>query len=220
VSPVLVSLLGIPALGALLWARKREHARALAVAKPLCSLLFVAAALLWTAREPVYGSWILAALVLSFAGDMALLGEGRRWVGAGLVGFLLAHLCYLVAVVPHSHVAEAPPLALAATAALLLAVGGGALRFAWPKLGRLAPAATLYFLVLASLTWLAVAGWCARPRDTGATLLGAGLLLFFVSDLAVARHRFVEKSFRNKLWGLPTYYLAQHLLAASRAYVG
>ena len=48
----------------------------------------------------------------------------------------------------------------------------------------------------------------------GAALL-AGALGFFASDLAVARQRFVAKSFTNKLWGLPLYYASQLLLAST-----
>jgi hypothetical protein len=41
----------------------------------------------------------------------------------------------------------------------------------------------------------------------------AGALLFALSDLAVARDRFVHAGFANKLWGWPTYFGAQLLLA-------
>jgi uncharacterized membrane protein YhhN len=37
--------------------------------------------------------------------------------------------------------------------------------------------------------------------------------LFFISDLAVARDRFVAPSFANRSWGLPSYYAGQLLLA-------
>ena len=40
-----------------------------------------------------------------------------------------------------------------------------------------------------------------------------GAILFYLSDLAVARHRFVHESFVNRAIGLPTYYLGQLLLA-------
>ena len=50
---------------------------------------------------------------------------------------------------------------------------------------------------------------------TGDAQLLAGAIAFFGSDLAVARERFVEKSFTNKLWGLPLYYGAQLLLAGT-----
>ena len=40
---------------------------------------------------------------------------------------------------------------------------------------------------------------------------------FFLSDLAVARERFVSSDFVNKLWGLPLYYGAQLVFAATAA---
>jgi uncharacterized membrane protein YhhN len=43
----------------------------------------------------------------------------------------------------------------------------------------------------------------------------AGAVAFYLSDLSVANDRFVHESFFNKLWGLPLYYAAQILLAAS-----
>jgi hypothetical protein len=42
-----------------------------------------------------------------------------------------------------------------------------------------------------------------------------GAVAFAVSDLSVARERFVHKSFTNLVWGLPLYYAAQQTLAAS-----
>jgi hypothetical protein len=42
-----------------------------------------------------------------------------------------------------------------------------------------------------------------------------GALLFFVSDLAVARDRFVSPGFANAAWGLPLYYAATLVLAAT-----
>ncbi|MDP7453893.1 MAG: lysoplasmalogenase family protein, partial [Arenicellales bacterium] len=46
-------------------------------------------------------------------------------------------------------------------------------------------------------------------------LLGA--LMFYVSDLAVARDRFVATGFGNRVWGLPLYYGGQLVLASSIA---
>jgi uncharacterized membrane protein YhhN len=46
------------------------------------------------------------------------------------------------------------------------------------------------------------------------TLLTAPVA-FYLSDLAVARDRFVQRSFVNRLWGLPLYYAAQVMFAVS-----
>ena len=45
----------------------------------------------------------------------------------------------------------------------------------------------------------------------------AGAVLFFLSDLGVARDRFVSPGVWNRAVGLPLYYGAQLLLAASVA---
>jgi hypothetical protein len=47
-----------------------------------------------------------------------------------------------------------------------------------------------------------------------ATLV-AGAIAFAVSDLSVARDRFITKGVVNKLWGLPLYFGAQLLIASS-----
>jgi len=46
-------------------------------------------------------------------------------------------------------------------------------------------------------------------------LVMAGSLLFYASDLFVAKHRFVEKNIINRYAGLPMYYAAQFILAFS-----
>jgi len=50
---------------------------------------------------------------------------------------------------------------------------------------------------------------------SGRGLLAVGALLFGASDLFVARERFIEPGFRNRLFGLPLYYAGQLLLALS-----
>ena len=42
-----------------------------------------------------------------------------------------------------------------------------------------------------------------------------GALLFYLSDLFVARHRFVTTEFLNRGFGLPIYYAGQVLIALS-----
>ena len=53
------------------------------------------------------------------------------------------------------------------------------------------------------------------PGRSSAALLAVGATLFYFSDLAVARQRFVVKSFWNKAWGLPLYFGGQVLIAWS-----
>ena len=46
-----------------------------------------------------------------------------------------------------------------------------------------------------------------------------GALCFYVSDVFVARDRFLKKAFLNRLIGLPMYYTGQFLLAFSLGFM-
>ena len=50
-----------------------------------------------------------------------------------------------------------------------------------------------------------------------APAIGAGALLFAISDVSVARDRLVCPEFANSVWGLPLYFGAQLLLASTVA---
>jgi hypothetical protein len=68
-----------------------------------------------------------------------------------------------------------------------------------------------YLLTIASMVVLTIgAAAVGTPL-----LLPIGAILFAISDLAVARERFVVQAFSNKVWGLPFYYGAQVLIALS-----
>ena len=68
-----------------------------------------------------------------------------------------------------------------------------------------------YIVVITVMLALAVG--TRRP------FVALGALAFYVSDISVARDRFVWSSFVNRLWGLPLYYAAQLLIAWSIAVV-
>ena len=58
---------------------------------------------------------------------------------------------------------------------------------------------------------LICAAGAAGSSGDGRILIGA--LMFYVSDVSVARNRFVVARFSNKAWGLPLYFGAQLVLA-------
>ena len=76
------------------------------------------------------------------------------------------------------------------------------------KIHRDTAAVLAYIFVITTMVALSAGTVAAR----GPLLAGAAVL-FFASDLAVARHRFVERSSTNKVVGLPLYYAAQLLFA-------
>lgn len=156
---------------------------------------------------------VVTGLVLGALGDACLLARGKRWFLAGLVAFLLGHLAY-VAGIAMVEPAELWPRDAGALAALPIVVGLAALAALWPKLGALRLPVIGYVVTITVMVVAAIA--CTRGAalpDPARGRLMAGAALFFVSDLSVARDRFVAHTFANKLWGLPAYYAGQLLFA-------
>lgn len=198
------------ATAALLGAASRQWRTGEWIAKPLAATGFVLSALQHGALSTGYGRAILAALVGSWCGDVLLIPRTPRTFLAGLAAFLLGHLAYASAFALRG-LAWVPLLAAAiALAAPLWMLS----RWLLPKVPRamLRPVRA-YMLVITAMVALAVGTHAARPD---AALL-AGAVMFYLSDLSVARDRFVAPGFSNKLWGWPLYFGAQLLLASTVA---
>ncbi|MCC6213842.1 MAG: lysoplasmalogenase [Polyangiaceae bacterium] len=186
-----------------------------AATKPVASTGFLIAAWGSGAGETPWGQAVLAGLALSWVGDVALLGRGRAAFGAGLGSFLLGHVAFGAAF----WLRGIEWTAAAAAALVLAGAGAGLWRWLSPRVtGALRPAVAAYIVVILAMVALATGTTAWSPT---AWLL-AGAVAFAVSDVAVARDRFVAPGFRNRAWGLPLYYGAQLLLAwgAGAARVG
>ncbi len=204
---VTAALLVVP----LLAAERRAHP-ARGPVKAAASSAFLAAAVAAGAFDSTFGRWVFAGLTLSWIGDVALVSAQRRWFLAGLASFLLAHVAYVVA-----FAAAGAAWGWAGVAAALLVIPGFAVgRWLWPRLpaGMHAPVAA--YIVVISVMVAAAAGGAAG--DAPRAVLPAAAA-FYVSDLFVARDRFVAPGFTNRLAGLPLYYGAQIVLALSTGMV-
>lgn len=180
------------------------------IAKPIASIGFIGLALALGATDTRYGWWILIALVFGWIGDVALMGTTRTLFLTGLVAFLIGHLLYVVAFLVSGLALVPTTLAAVGTAVIAWLI------FRWlrPHLpAEMVGPVVAYVVIISAMVAAAV----------GATFAGApglvvvGAIAFFVSDLAVARDRFVAPGFGNRVWGLPLYYLGQILLAWSVA---
>jgi hypothetical protein len=67
--------------------------------------------------------------------------------------------------------------------------------------------------LMASGAWAVF--WKSSFQVSGRVLILAGAFCFYVSDLFVARHRFIKEEYQNRLLGLPLYYTGQFMLAFS-----
>jgi uncharacterized membrane protein YhhN len=179
--------------------------------KPLAALAFVWLAVALGAAASVYGSWLLAGLLCCMAGDLLLMPDSERCFIAGLVAFLCGHLLYGVAFLHLPH--NVAGLAISALPALVLLAFVG--RWLLPKVpSRMQLPVGVYTLVITGM--LLCAGLSAG--QPAAMLIISGAWGFALSDLAVARQRFVRPSHWNGLWGTPLYFLSQMVLASSIAF--
>ncbi|MCB2187017.1 MAG: lysoplasmalogenase [Deltaproteobacteria bacterium] len=185
-----------------------------------CSLLFVALALAQAWPQPLYARLVLAGLGLGLLGDTALALPGRPYFLAGLAAFLLGHLAYVAAfgclIAPA--VWSSPGLWLGLVP---LALAGAAV-FWWlrPRLGPMKKPVAAYVVVISLMVLAAWGAFQSGLPPVGRVVVLVGAVLFYLSDLAVARDRFVAPGWPNRAVGLPLYYAAQFLLAWSVGLVG
>jgi uncharacterized membrane protein YhhN len=177
-------------------------------AKAIASSGFLATAISAGALQHRFGRVLFAGLVLSFFGDLFLVGTTRTAFLFGLSSFLLAHLAYIVAFTIFG--LNRKWLAIAALPVLIVAVW--VVKWLTPELpGELVLPVYAYISVISVMVITAFGS-----KGAGAsTLLVVGAMMFFVSDLSVASQRILQSDFPTIIWGLPLYYAGQVCLALS-----
>jgi uncharacterized membrane protein YhhN len=179
------------------------------VAKMAASTGFLLLAVQAGALHSRYGIALLAGLFFSWWGDLFLIWSGTFLFG--LVAFLLGHLCYSAAFLLHGVRWGAVLLALLLLLLWVLPV----IFWLSPHLsGEKAALAGPVYVYMAVITAMVALSVGARYRG-GVWAMVIGAVLFYVSDLCVARQAFVEPSYLNRLMGLPLYFGGQLVLAAS-----
>lgn len=214
---VAVTALGVTALLVAEWRgadRARVWLKALASAGFLLAAVRLGSA---GASLPTGAGWLLlAGLALSAAGDVALGLPGQRRFLAGMAAFSCAHLAYGA-----WFTRGAGWQVLLGAAVALMVAGHLAWRWLEPNVPERIRLPVRGYVALVSL--MAASAIAFGVSATGgiaplepATLAPAlGGVLFYLSDLAVARNRFVAPGFVNRAWGLPVYYAAQLLIASA-----
>lgn len=186
------------------------------IAKPLATLLI--AAIVWRASSapPGYRRAILLGMAFSCLGDIALMLPFDAFV-PGLIAFLLAHVCYIVAF--RAGVGAGRGLLLAA--ALLALFAGINLAGLWPLLpAELRIPVVVYVVVLAVMATLALArAWSSKAASSlapaSARWAAIGAVFFVISDSVLAWDRFGGGLPAASLCVLSTYYAAQYCIARS-----
>lgn len=195
------------AAGANWWSRWTGDRRTELWSKPLALIALIGVAVTLDPADPAVRAWFVAALALSLAGDVFLLGGDRRFM-QGLAAFLLAHIAYTVGLVMAPDWSwNAFGVAVALMIALAGLVGLPIVRSARGSDPALGPAVAAY-LVAISLMFCAAAAtgnWWA--------IIGAGL--FVASDSVLGWRQFVADARWMPLAVMVTYHLGQAGLVAS-----
>lgn len=209
----LILISALPLLVILLFFEKKESIKGLLCVKPLLSSLFVITAFLQIHQYLTYHYLILVGLVLSLVGDICLIFFFHKKVfTAGLGAFLAGHIMYTIA---FSHLGELGWVMIAIGAVCILTSVVIYMRLQ-ANLGNMRGPVLGYIIIITAMVIGAASLWNHFALGTtGRYLVLVGAILFYVSDIFVARHRFVQKEFLNRAIGLPLYYTAQFLIAYS-----
>ncbi len=206
VSPWL--LIVIAGVALLLVAEARDTIELKALSKLSASTGFLGLAYQAGAFETSYGRFVFAALVLSWIGDACLLSKREPVFLAGIGAFLLGHVGFTAAFVVRGVAWGWVFTALVPIAVLAFYIERWVGSHAEDSFKLPIKAYVIVISLMACLSY-----GCFGAGHT--YLIPLGATMFFLSDISVARDRFVAEGFDNRLWGLPMYYGAQVVLAWS-----
>jgi uncharacterized membrane protein YhhN len=209
----IIIFIALPLCALMLYFEKKEFTKGLLSVKPILSILFIVTALTQPHQNMIYFLFVLAGLVLSLIGDVCLIFFFNKKVfTAGLGAFLAGHIMYVIAFFSAGKTGNF----LWGTTAIGLILSVGVFLWLKPNLGNMKVPVIAYIVIITAMTIGASAVMSNNSIDqTGRITVFAGAIIFYCSDIFVARHRFVQKEFLNRIIGLPMYYTAQFMIAFS-----
>ena len=201
----------------LLYYEKQNNSKRILPVKTALSCLFILTALVQPHLNSHYTLFVIIGLVFCLGGDVFLALPQKSMFLFGLVSFLIGHVFYVVA---FAAVGSVNPMA---AVGLLLTIGVSIGVYVWlkPHLGSMKVPVIFYILVISAML---ICAWSILGETSlagnGRLLVFIGALSFYLSDLFVARNRFLKDEFLNRLIGLPLYFGGQFLIAFSVGYLG
>jgi uncharacterized membrane protein YhhN len=203
----------LPLLAGLLYFEKKESVKGLLSVKPLLSSLFIITALTQNHQDTTYFYIVLSGLLLCLIGDVCLIFFfNKKIFTTGLAAFLAGHIMYIIAFFRFGESGTA----VYAAGVLCLTISSFIFIKLKPHLGNMKKPVIAYIaiitvMIISAFSFHENAALARAGRDT----IVAAALIFYASDIFVARHRFVKKEFLNRAIGLPMYYTAQFMIALS-----
>ena len=181
--------------------------------KPLATLCVIAWAALGRSDDGLVKRWIVIGLLLSLAGDLALLWPVQGFL-VGLVAFLLGHAAYLVALTRRVKFLASP-----SAFGVWAIVAASVLARLWAGVpADLRAPVIVYVCALAAMAAQATSVWLARRGQPDAArwrIVAIGGALFVLSDAILATDKFVGGIPMPTLWNLSIYWLGQWFIACA-----
>ena len=209
---LILFVLAVVLLVGLLFFEKKENSKGLLPTKTVLSLLFIVTAISQIHLVQPYTLFIIIGLLFCLGGDIFLALPQDRMFFFGLVSFLLGHVCYVIGFLWIAGPSKMTLIGVIVT----LVISGFVYTWLKPHLGTMIKPVMAYILVISCMV---IGAWSVlgMPRQSfmAQLLIFAGAYSFYISDIFVARDRFLKRSFINRLLGLPLYYLAQFMIAYS-----
>jgi len=158
-----------------------------------------------------HGRLIGKGLLFGALGDIMLMFKPEWAFLSGLVAFLMSHICYSMAFVKLGVRWTSAPsfIAMAASASLLSQL----LPWLLPNVDSDMKGPVLVYMAAIIAMLIASMGSAANAERPLPQVLGA--IAFVISDIFVAREKFVVAGFENAWIGLPLYFYAQIAIAHS-----
>ena len=177
--------------------------------KFIAATAYIAAAWSMGATATDYGRILLLGMLFCWIGDLLLVSKNKpNLFLLGLASFLLGHVAYIAAFL----VRGVSVAAVMGAGLLMLLFAFVVLRWLKPHLEvRMRRPVHFYVVAISTMMTVAIGSFASDAN----WLIPLGAFLFLISDLAVARDRFIAPGFINRAWGLPLYFCAQLVLAAS-----
>lgn len=183
------------------------------MSKPLLMPVLAAYFYVSTSRSSPAGYLILGALGFSWTGDVILMLD--RMYGSlfiyGLIGFLGAHVCYLLYFVKIGKMGAAAPSPKITGSLLIFAYMTTFYAFLYPGLGGLKVPVLIYAVFITLMLLSSLRAFDLRTQPFGRICV-MGTLIFAVSDSILAINRFVSPFRYAPLFIMTTYGIAQFLI--------
>jgi uncharacterized membrane protein YhhN len=189
------------------------------ITKPLLMPLLLVAYYIQARPINFYSRMICLALLLSWSGDILLMGEPYASIFfiLGLAAFLMAHVAYIAYFLHTTSLKPSffrqRPIMLLPVAAIVIEL----LNVLWPSLGAMKLPVIVYALVIG--TMCATALWQYKKLNNRASLwFIAGAVSFIISDSLLAINKFSHPFDYAGICIMVTYCFAQYSLAKGSLY--